>query len=78
MAARATRQQTRITEWITSGRYAIAVEVDATVFSDRPGEPYLAPETVRFLDQVARDARAGDLEALKKAGKVFVQLDQAG
>jgi hypothetical protein len=35
----------------------------------------LTPQTVRFLEQVARDARAGNLEALTKIGKVFVQLD---
>jgi hypothetical protein len=76
MPSGAVREKTRITEWITSGPYAVAVEVDATLFPDRPGEPYLTPEAVRFLEQVARDARAGNLEALKKVGRVFVQLDQ--
>ncbi len=77
MPTGAVREKTRITEWITSGPYAVAVEVDATLFPERPGEPYLTPQVVRFLEQVARDARAGNLEALKKAGKVFVQLEHA-
>ena len=37
----------------------------------------LTPQTVRLLEQVARDARAGNLEALRNVGKVFVQLDGA-
>lgn len=72
-----TKEKTIITEWITGGPYAVAVEVEAIFFTDRPGEPFLTPQTVRFLEQVARDARAGEVEALKKVGKVFVQLDGA-
>ena len=69
------REKTRLTEWVAGGRYVVAVEIEATVFPERPGEPFLTPQTVRFLEQVARDARAGNLEALTKIGKVFVQLD---
>lgn len=67
----------RITEWISSGSYAVAVEVEAVIYPDRPGEPFLTPETVRYLEKVTDLAEVGDLEALKKAGKVFVRLDQS-
>jgi hypothetical protein len=64
-----------MTEWVAGGRYVVAVEIEATIFPERPGQPFLTPQTVRFLEQVARDARASNLEALMKIGKVFVQLD---
>ena len=70
-----TREKARLTEWVAGGRYVVAVEIEATIVPERPGEPFLTPQTVRFLEQVARDARAGNLEALTKIGKVFVQLD---
>ena len=72
-----TREKTRLTEWVAGGRYVVAVEIEATIFPERPGEPFLTPQTVRLLEQVARDARAGNLEALRKVGKVFVQLEGA-
>lgn len=68
-------EKTKLTEWVAGGRYVVAVEIEATIFPERPGEPFLTPQTVRFLEQVARDARAGNLEALTKSGKVFVQFD---
>ncbi len=69
------REKTKLTEWVAGDRYVVAVEIEATLFPERPGEPFLTPQTVRLLEQVARDARAGNVEALKKVGKVFVQLD---
>ncbi len=66
----------RITEWVTGGDYALAVEVEAVVYPDRPGEPYFTPETVRYLEKLEALAEAGDVEALKRAGKVYVQLDR--
>jgi hypothetical protein len=74
--AHETRKE-KIVEWIAAGDYGVAVEVEATFFSERPGEPYLTPQTVRFLEQVAKDAEAGDIESLRKAGQVFVQLSKA-
>jgi hypothetical protein len=71
------KEKTRLTEWVAGGRYVVAVEIEATIFPERPGEPFLTPQTVRLLEQVARDARAGNLEALRKAGKVFVQVEGA-
>jgi hypothetical protein len=72
-----TAKTERITEWVAGGRYAVAVEVQATYFADRPDEPFLTPETVRFLERVARDAREDNLEALCNVGKVYVLLETA-
>jgi hypothetical protein len=70
------KETTRLTEWVAGGPYVVAVEIEATIFPERPGEPFLTPQTVRLLEQVARDARACNVEALTKVGKVFVQLDR--
>jgi hypothetical protein len=67
----------RITEWVAAGSYAVAVEVEATFLPDRPNEPYLTPETVRLLEKVENLAEAGDVEALRTIGKVYIQHDQA-
>lgn len=55
----------------------MAVEIEATMLADRPGEPFLTPQTVQFLEQIAKDARAGNIDALKQVGKVFIQLEAA-
>ncbi len=66
----------RVTEWITGGPYAVAVEVDAVIYPDRLDAPYLKPETIRYLEELARRAEAGEVEALKKAGKVYVCISE--
>ena len=57
--------------WVQRGQYAVEVEVDVVFPSDDPSEPCLEPATVRWLDEVARKAADGDLEYLRKAGRVF-------
>lgn len=70
------KQTERLTEWVTGGPYAVAVEVEAVLFPNRPGEPYLPPDTVRYLERLAKSAQAGDVEALRRAGTVYVRLDE--
>ena len=43
----------RLIEWVSGGRYSVAVNIEATAFADRPDEPFIRPDTVRFLEQVA-------------------------
>jgi hypothetical protein len=38
---------------------------------DDPSEPCLEPKTVRWLDQIAERAQQGDIEYLKKVGRVL-------
>ncbi len=66
----------RIIEWVTGGRYAVAVEVEAIIYPDRLDAPYLTPQTVRYLEEVTKLAEAGDLEGLQKAGTVYIRLDE--
>ncbi len=57
--------------WVQRGQYAVEVEVEVVYPADYPSEGCLEPATVRWLDELARRAAAGDLEYLQKAGRVF-------
>jgi hypothetical protein len=57
--------------WVQRGQYAVEVEVEVIYPADCPSEACLEPTTVRWLDEVARRAEAGDLAYLQKAGRVF-------
>jgi hypothetical protein len=47
------------------------VEVELVYPADYPTEACLEPATVRWLDEVARRAEAGDVDFLRTAGRVF-------
>ena len=64
------RREKRIRR-IQRGRYAVEVEVEVVYPTESSAEPSLEPATVRWLDEVARHAEAGDLEFLQNAGRVF-------
>ncbi|MGD0542113.1 MAG: hypothetical protein ABSB33_11390 [Tepidisphaeraceae bacterium] len=57
--------------WVQRGRYAVEVEVEVIYPADDPSEACLEPSAVRFLDEVARRAEAGDVAYLRKVGRVF-------
>ncbi len=57
--------------WVQRGQFAVKVEVDVIYPVDEPGEACLEPQTVRWLDEVARRAEAGDLKYLRSVGRVF-------
>lgn len=66
----ADRRETR-KRWVQRGQYAVEVEVDVIYPDEDPSEPCLEPATVRWLDEVARRAEAGDLAYLRSVGRVF-------
>jgi len=66
----------RITQWVTAGPYAVAIEVDAIFPVDDPSEPCLTPETVRFLEQVADWAEGGNVAALMRVGRVYSRMSE--
>jgi hypothetical protein len=69
-------QKQRIIQWVTGGSYAVAVEVEAVFPIDDPSEPCLTPDTVRYLEQVADWAEAGDVDALKRVGTVYARVNE--
>lgn len=57
--------------WVHRGEYAVEVEVEVLYPADDPTQPCLEPDTVRWLDEVARKAADGDVAYLQKVGRVF-------
>jgi len=57
--------------WVQRGQYAVEVEVEVVYPEDDPSEPCLEPDTVRWLDEVARKAEEGDIEYLQEVGRLF-------
>lgn len=57
--------------WVQRGDYAVEVEVEVVYPAESPSEACLEPATVRWLDEIARRAEAGDLKYLRQAGRVF-------
>jgi hypothetical protein len=57
--------------WVQRGDYAVEVEVEVVYPADDPSEACLEPATERWLDEVARKAEAGDIEFLRRAGRLF-------
>ena len=57
--------------WVQRGQYAVEVEVEVVYPDDDPSEPCLEPAAVRWLDEIARRAEAGDVGYLRSVGRVF-------
>ena len=57
--------------WVQRGDYAVEVEVEVIYPADDPAEACLEPATVRWLDEVARKAEEGDVDFLRRAGRLF-------
>ena len=63
--------------WIHTERYVVAVEVEMVIPPDDPSEPCYEAETVQLLREVEERARQGDVEWLKRHGKVFEAVGTA-
>jgi hypothetical protein len=70
-------QRVKRTRLIQTPRYVVAVEVEMVVPADDPSEPCYEAETVKFLREVEQRARRGDVEWLKRRGRVYEALDAA-
>jgi hypothetical protein len=57
--------------WVQRGDYAVEVEVEVVYPSEAPSEACLEPATVRWLDEIAQRANAGDVQYLRGVGRVF-------
>ncbi len=65
------------TRLVRTDRYVVAVEVEAVIPDADPSEPCYEPQVVELLRQVELHARDGDVEWLKRHGKVYVAVDAA-
>jgi len=70
-------KRVRRTRLVRTDRYVIAVEVEAVIPDAEPSEPCYEPETVQLLRDVEAHAARGDVEWLRKRGKVYAALDAA-
>jgi hypothetical protein len=59
------------TRLVQKGRYVVAVEVEMVVPPEDPSEPCYEAETVAFLREVAERAERGDMEWLRRHGKLY-------
>lgn len=57
--------------WVQRGQFAVEVEVEVVFPADDPAEACLEPQTVRWLDEIAQRAQQGDVDYLRKVGRVF-------
>ena len=57
--------------WVQRGQYAVEVEVDVLYPEDDPAEACIEPDTIRWLDEIARRAEQGDVDFLRRVGRVY-------
>jgi hypothetical protein len=55
----------------------VAIEVEAVIPDEDPSEPCFEAETVQFLREVESKAKQGDLEWLRRHGRVYQAVDVA-
>ena len=56
---------------VHKGRFVVAVEVEMVIPPDDPSEPCYESETVEFLREVESRAQRGDMDWLRRVGKVY-------
>jgi hypothetical protein len=66
-----TEKREKRKQWVQRSEFAVEVEVEVVYPDDAASEACLEPATVRWLDEVARKAEEGDLQFLRRAGRVF-------
>jgi len=70
-------QRVKRTRWIHTDRYVVAIEVEAVIPVDDPSEPCYEAETVKLLKEIKERAERGDLNWLKRHGKVYEAVEAA-
>ena len=65
------------TRLVQSDRYVVAVDVEMVIPEDDPSEPCYESDTVQLLKQVAEHAASGDLDWLRRHGRVYEAIDAA-
>ncbi len=60
---------------IFSEKYIVVLDVEMVIPDEDPSGACLEADTVAFLKEVKERADAGDLEWLKKRGKVYATLE---
>lgn len=74
---RAIGKRLKQTRLVQTDRYVVAVEVELVIPDADPSEPCFEPETLRFLRDVTEHAERGDVEWLRRHGRVYEAVDAA-
>lgn len=70
-------KRVRRTRLVRTDRFVVAVEVEAVIPDADPSEPCYEPQVVELLRQVQAHAERGDVEWLKRHGKVYAAVEAA-
>ena len=70
-------KRVRRTRLVRTDRVVVAVEVEAVIPDADPSEACYEPQVVELLREVESRARAGDVEWLKRHGKVYLAVEAA-
>lgn len=70
-------KKVRRTRWVRTDRYVVAVDVDAIILDADPSEPVYGPEVGLLLKQVEDHAKAGEVDWLRRYGKVYAAVEAA-
>ncbi|HEX6984541.1 MAG TPA: hypothetical protein VF170_04155 [Planctomycetaceae bacterium] len=62
---------------VQTDRYVVAVEVELVIPDGDRSEPCFEPETLRFLREVTEHAERGDVDWLRRHGRVYEAVDAA-
>lgn len=65
------------TRLVRTERFIVAVEVEAVIPNANPSEPCFEPHVVELLRQIEAHAKSGDIDWLKKYGKVYTAVEAA-
>jgi len=69
-----TVKRTRV---VRTERFVVVLDVDAVVLDEEPEEISFPPTSVELLREVERRAKNGDLDWLKRHGKVYAAVNVA-
>ncbi len=65
-------ERVKRTRLVRTDLFVVVIEVEAVLPPDDPSEACYEPETVQLLKQVQEHAERGDMDWLKRHGKVYV------
>jgi hypothetical protein len=70
-------EKVTLTRLIQTERYVVAVDVELVVPAKDPSEPCFDSAAVNLLSEVREHAELGDLDWLKRHGKVYAAVGAA-
>jgi hypothetical protein len=70
-------KRVRRTRLVRTDQFVVAVEVEAVIPDADPSEPCFEPQVVELLREVEARAKSGDVEWLKRNGKLYAAVEAA-